>query len=100
MDTIYMVFPCGLEVALTDCLLSPCARLSRARTTPEAPPLIQDITRLGGLPGFAMPGAWIEVHMFEGEPRDAVGGRLYPWLPRSLPESGSGKDIPMTGIPS
>lgn len=95
-----MASPRGSEVVLTDCLLSPCTRLSRARTTPEAPPLIQDITGLGGLPGFATPGAWIEVHMFREGSRGAVGGRMYPWLPWSPPESGGGGDVPMTGPPS
>jgi hypothetical protein len=95
-----MAFPRGLEVALTDCLLSPCTRFSRARTTPKAPPLIQDITGLGGLPGFAMPGAWTEVHMFRKGSRGAVGGQIYPWLYWTPPESGDGGIVPMTGTPS
>src|SRR5262249_1707584 len=95
----YMASPCGLEVALTDSLLSPCTRFSRARTTPEAPPLIQDDTGLGGLPGFAVPGAWIEVHMSEGGPRDAVGGRLYPWLHRTLPDSVARETCPWRAHP-
>ncbi len=95
-----MAFPCDSETALTDCLPSPCSRLSRAPTTTETPPLIQDITGLGGSPGFATPGAWIEVLMFKGESRDAVGGRLYPWLPWSLPESGYGRDVSIMGTPS
>src|SRR5262245_18574563 len=84
-----MTFPCGLEVALTDCLLSPCARLSRARTTPEAPPPVRDVTGLGGLPRFAGRGARIGVPMFKGVTLGVVGVRLYPWLHRSSLPSGS-----------
>jgi hypothetical protein len=37
------------------CLPSPCTRLSRARTTTEAPPLIRDVARPVGSPDFACP---------------------------------------------
>jgi hypothetical protein len=50
-----MAFPSGAEVDCIYCLPSPCARLSRARTTTKAPPLERDIAGLVGLPGAS---AW------------------------------------------
>lgn len=83
-----MAFSRGLEVALTDCPPSPCTRLSRALTTTEAPPPIRDVTGLGGLPRFATRGARIGVPMFKGTTLGAVGGWLYPWPYRRVPDSG------------
>src|SRR5260370_25127174 len=73
-----MALSCGLTVARTYCLPSPCARLSRARTTTETPPLIRDVASLGSLPA-SRAGARIEVPVFRGVTLDALGGRLCPW---------------------
>ena len=53
--------------------------------------------RLAGLRVF---GARIEVPMFEGRTRGAVGGRLYPWQHGPHADSGYGGGVPIPGTPS
>src|ERR1041384_8302522 len=74
----YMALSCDFEIARIYCLPSPCARLSRARTTTKTLPLVGDIAGLGSLPEFVS-GAPIEVPLFMIGTLGAVGGRLCPW---------------------
>jgi len=47
-----------------------------------------------------MPGARIEVPVFAGGTRGAVGGWLYPWQRRPPTQSGRGGGVPISGTPS
>src|SRR5262249_6899146 len=53
--------------------------------------------RFAGLRG---PGARLEVPVFPGGTRGAVGGRLYPWQRGPPSHSGRGGSVPMPGTPS
>src|ERR1700722_860327 len=70
-----MASPCGFASVLVDCPPSPCARLSRAPTTTGTRPPVRDTAGLGGVPGFANPGARIGVRVFI---------RSNPWCVRWL----------------
>jgi len=89
----------GFAAARIYCLPSPCARLSRARTTTETLPLDRVVAGLGSLPDIVS-GARFEVPVFKGVTLDVLGVRLYPWLRRPPPSLGLGDGVPMTDTPS
>jgi len=97
-DATYVAFPCGFGTVLIYCLPSPCTRLSRARTTTEAPPPVRDIAGLGGLLGFACPALESRFSCSKERTLDALGGRLYPWQlwPRAV--SGHGRRLAHNGL--
>src|SRR6185369_6546948 len=79
----------GFAAVPVDCPPSPCARLSRARTTTGTPPLVRDVAGPGQLAGLRRPGARIEVPVFMRRTRGALGGRLYPWQHGPLADFGA-----------
>jgi hypothetical protein len=52
------------------------------------------------LAGLRVPGARIEVPVFAGGTRGAVGGWLYPWQRGPPTQSGHGGGVPIAGTPS